>query len=581
MSFAYHKHAASFAKLTTMRDFFSGVPDMESFIQEGLRAQMQGEDVQVISTKEEFMAWKQKYGIKMSDGLTESSDEDSESDTERKDGLLCDEKKIKEKVERKRLKKQRQKERKRLEKQQNATQDSETKDISSGACNGDKDCLNLRDMASALDSDSSSDDESGNEEDEGLDLTSSFVTKAAEIAKRKLEQKQENKEKKKSPAKEEVKTPEKRHDEVNGEVTMKDAVTSSPQMEDLVKISAEFATMGNKLAGAGYYKTAVKYFTDAIKYNPTEYRLFGNRAFCFERIQEYEKSLSDAELSLSMSPGWVKGLFRKGRALAGLKRYEEAACSFREVLELERSSTEAVQDLMRVQVMQLMEYGFTREQSSHALVIHGSVEKALAALSELNKPVSRPAAVPLQQVANVTGVSPGLSARAAAAPRPPPVQDSSNAGPESKPLIPVQNQQSPAKPDAPKYDGAQALELFPVWVGNLSLSVTEHLLGTLFNKVGTVYSIKQLSAKRCAFINFTRQQHCDDAIRRYHGFELMGSKLAVRYPDRIAPGLNISRAAHKAHDSHDENLRYNLYAAGRSENRNPYHHHNYRNPYKN
>lgn len=33
----------------------------------------------------------------------------------------------------------------------------------------------------------------------------------------------------------------------------------------------------------------------------------------------YMKALDDAELSLGMCPGWVKGLFRKGKALAGLK----------------------------------------------------------------------------------------------------------------------------------------------------------------------------------------------------------------------------------------------------------------------
>ena len=49
------------------------------------------------------------------------------------------------------------------------------------------------------------------------------------------------------------------------------------------------------------------------------HRLFGNRSLCFEKLQEYEKALLDAELSLSMLPGWVKGLFRRGRALAGLK----------------------------------------------------------------------------------------------------------------------------------------------------------------------------------------------------------------------------------------------------------------------
>uniref|UniRef100_A0A3B3VIE4 Uncharacterized protein n=1 Tax=Poecilia latipinna TaxID=48699 RepID=A0A3B3VIE4_9TELE len=77
--------------------------------------------------------------------------------------------------------------------------------------------------------------------------------------------------------------------------------------------------IGNKFASTGDYSMAVKYFTDAIKYNPKEFKLFGNRSFCFEKMQEYEKALTDAELALSVSPGWVKGLFRKGKALAGLK----------------------------------------------------------------------------------------------------------------------------------------------------------------------------------------------------------------------------------------------------------------------
>jgi hypothetical protein len=48
-------------------------------------------------------------------------------------------------------------------------------------------------------------------------------------------------------------------------------------------------------------------------------RLFGNRSFCFEKLQEYEKALTDAQLSINMSPGWDKGLYRMGRALVGLK----------------------------------------------------------------------------------------------------------------------------------------------------------------------------------------------------------------------------------------------------------------------
>ncbi|KAG7243363.1 hypothetical protein INR49_011819 [Caranx melampygus] len=91
-----------------------------------------------------------------------------------------------------------------------------------------------------------------------------------------------------------------------------------------------------------------------MKTQRKERRLFGNRSFCFEKMQEYEKALTDAELCLNMCPGWVKGLFRKGRALAGLKRYAEAAQAFREVLALEGSYMEAAQELMRVQMTHLM-----------------------------------------------------------------------------------------------------------------------------------------------------------------------------------------------------------------------------------
>lgn len=55
------------------------------------------------------------------------------------------------------------------------------------------------------------------------------------------------------------------------------------------------------------------------------FRLFGNRSFCYEKMQDYEKALADAELALNMSPGWVKGLYRKGRALAGLKVMSDAS----------------------------------------------------------------------------------------------------------------------------------------------------------------------------------------------------------------------------------------------------------------
>ena len=57
----------------------------------------------------------------------------------------------------------------------------------------------------------------------------------------------------------------------------------------------------------------------SLTHSPVCPRLFGNRSFCFEKLQEYEKALTDAQLSINMAPGWDKGLYRMGRALVGLK----------------------------------------------------------------------------------------------------------------------------------------------------------------------------------------------------------------------------------------------------------------------
>ncbi|XP_061620328.1 tetratricopeptide repeat protein 31 isoform X3 [Phyllopteryx taeniolatus] len=272
---------------------------------------------------------------------------------------------------------------------------------------------------------------------------------------------------------------------------------------DNIKISYALAAGGNKWANAGHFELAVDYFTQAIQYNPTDVKLFVNRAFCLEKLQEYEKALADAELCLGMRPGWNKGLFRKGRALAGLKRYQESIQAFQEILKLDGSCAEATQEIMRTQTMQLMAYGFTWEQSSNALIIHRTVQKAHEVLSRLNPRIG-PAA----------------------------------------PEIPAKTR--PLVTSSPQTQEDYPLELFPVWVGNLTPAVTEQLLCNLFSRVGSLHSVKLLVNRRCAFVNFTRQESCGEAIRLFHRFALMGQWIAVRYPDRIPTGRGFSKAALKA-----------------------------------
>ncbi|XP_029944088.1 tetratricopeptide repeat protein 31-like isoform X2 [Salarias fasciatus] len=511
-----------------------------------------------------------------------------EKDTESKARLIQETKQSKAKAEKKKKKKLKQKERKRREKlekeKQNAAKNEAGKD---GAQQGEEvegkpDCDEDNDddddanssgkpAAPAEDYDSSEQESSDGDYDscasEELDMGSSFVSKAALIAKRKLEQKP--KKEKKVADKEETQTVHNKPSE-SQEADKKDsAAAGGASLEDNIQKSNDFAVFGNKCASSGDFNMAVKFFTDAIKFNPTEFKLFGNRSFCFEKLQEYEKALADAQLALGISPGWVKGLFRKGRALAGLKRYEEAAQAFRDVLKQDSMCAEAAQELMRVQITQLMELGFTREQSSNALIIHGTLEKASEVLSKLQRGAGgvQNVSPPSMQVANVTGVSPVLSASIGPASPPPPPHAGAAAPlpPPSAPLPPafVGAPLPPAGGPAPRPAAAQhaaknppkskpvdpATELFPVWVGNLNHTITDSVIKNLFSKAGTVASVKVLTARRCAFVNFTDQESCEDAIRRFHGYELNGVTLAVRYPDRIAPGMNISKSALRANSS--------------------------------
>ncbi|KAI9531420.1 hypothetical protein NQZ68_040893 [Dissostichus eleginoides] len=117
----------------------------------------------------------------------------------------------------------------------------------------------------------------------------------------------------------------------------------------------------------------------------------------------------------------------------------------------------------------------------------------------------------------------------------------------------IQSQQKIVPNQAMKSGAEQ--ELFPVWVGNLVYPLTEAILSNMFNNVGPVHSVKLLINKRCAFVNYTKRDHCDEAIRCLHGSDLNGMKIAVRYPDRIPPGMGISRSALKAEDLQDENMR--------------------------
>ncbi|XP_041713624.1 inactive TPR repeat-containing thioredoxin TTL3 isoform X9 [Coregonus clupeaformis] len=360
---------------------------------------------------------------------------------------------------------------------------------------------------------------SNEHQEEELDMSSCFISTASCIAKRQPQQnpKPEKKTIIQKPHEPAVERQEEEDLEEQREVIVrKKEKKAEANVDDIVKRSTELALIGNQFAACGQLEMAVKYFTDAIKHNPTEFKLFGNRSFCYEKMQQYDRALCDAELALSMEPGWIKGLYRKGKALSGLKRYFEACQTYKEVLKQDGSCSDAAQELMNVQIMQLMEMGFNREQSCNALIAHGDFEKAVDVLSGIEDEY----------------VSNDFSAAATSA------EDSETwegVGPRPKPLL--QTRPKPRSPTpGPVYHvapGGSRSNLFPVYVGCLGPNTTQPMLHSFFSSAGTIHSIKMLLSSHCAFVNYTSMDDCERAIRTMHGKVLNGVMLAVRHPDKV------------------------------------------------
>ncbi|XP_064817768.1 uncharacterized protein LOC135534887 isoform X1 [Oncorhynchus masou masou] len=196
--------------------------------------------------------------------------------------------------------------------------------------------------------------------------------------------------------------------------------------------------------------------------------------------------------------------------------------------------SDAAQELMKVQIMQLMEMGFTREQSSNALIVHGDFEKAVHVLSGIEDeygsndfPV---AATSAEDSATWEGVGPRPKPLLQTRPKPRsttpvPKPRSTTPGPEPRSTTP-----GPVHHVAP---GGSTSSLFPVYVGCLGPNTTQPMLHSLFSSAGTIHSIKILRSSNCAFINYTNMDHCERAIRTLNGEVLNGVMLAVRHPDRV------------------------------------------------
>ncbi|KAK2523409.1 hypothetical protein Q9966_012065 [Columba livia] len=430
--------------------------------------------------------------------------------------LVAEEERVKRKAEKKKLKKKKQKDRKKREKlgqELQSQREAEPSSLlssstagpghpqSSNAEEGEAEPGPSPSLCPADSAESSGEERGGHgaraeQMEDELDLSCTFVCKARQKAGVRL------------PAPGKEKPPRKQDAEPGKRAPGKAAEpTPAPPDADAVQQSLVLAARGTEAAQQGRYAEAVTAFSEAVRLNPQEHRLFGNRSYCYEKLQRYEEALGDAMAALRLQPGWPKGLFRKGKALRGLQRYAEAASAFEELLRRDGANAEAVAQLL-----------------------------ACRALLPQNGPHgwSSPGGVPVSPPLLEAGEPSPLPPSGERASRSCQDKDTSGLGSYRSQGRAVTPQPLPPQPLPPTHP---ARDCYPLWVGNVTARIGEKVLQGSFCRFGEIRSLRLLPERRCAFINYTHKEAAEAAYAAMQDAELEGSRLVLqlKHPSHATP----------------------------------------------
>lgn len=130
--------------------------------------------------------------------------------------------------------------------------------------------------------------------------------------------------------------------EVGRVVAGADATNVGQQVEDL-------KTRGNAAFGSGKYEESVRCFSEALSLDPTNHLLYSNRSASYASLRQYEEALADADKAVALKADWAKGHGRRGAALLGLGRLEEAKTAYEEGVRLEPGNAQLQRGLEMVQ----------------------------------------------------------------------------------------------------------------------------------------------------------------------------------------------------------------------------------------
>ena len=105
----------------------------------------------------------------------------------------------------------------------------------------------------------------------------------------------------------------------------------------------EWKDKGNALVKEKKYKDALDCYTKAIEIDPNDPILYSNRSAMHLNLSEFNEALTDAEKAISIKADYGKAYLRKGKALEGLYKVDEALKTYKLGLERDKENAQLLQ----------------------------------------------------------------------------------------------------------------------------------------------------------------------------------------------------------------------------------------------